>query len=218
VSHDLRAPLRTMQGFAHMLLDGHSDTLGPKASDYVRRIIFAGRDSDQLITSLLEYSRVSLAEVGLTPVSLEHVVDSARRRLAADIEASHAHVEIGGPLPTVLGNDTILVQVVANLLSNAVKFVPGGRTPEVLVRAEHMDSEVRLWVEDNGVGIPPGAEDQIFRAFERLPSGGNRPGTGVGLAIVRRGIQRMGGACGVVARQGGGSAFWIDLLQDRRQR
>ena len=218
VSHDLRAPLRTMQGFAFALLDRCGDTLSPEARDYAARIIAAGRDSEQLITSLLAYSRVSLAEAVLGPVSLEHVVETARGQLQADLEASHARLEVRGPLPTVLGNDTILVQVVANLLSNAIKFVSEDRTPEVFVRTEHVGTAVRLWVEDNGIGVPPGGEESIFKAFERLSAGGDKPGTGVGLAIVRRGMQRMRGASGVVSRENGGSAFWIEMPPDRRQR
>jgi signal transduction histidine kinase len=218
VSHDLRAPLRTMQGFAFALLDRCGDTLSPEARDYATRIIAAGRDSEQLISSLLAYSRVSLAEAGLGPVSLEHVVETARGQLQADIEASRALLDVDGPLPTVLGNDTILVQVVANLLSNAMKFVPEDRTPQILVRAEHVGTAVRLWVEDNRIGVPPGGEESIFKAFERLSAGGDKPGTGVGLAIVRRGMQRMRGASGVVARENGGSAFWIEIPPDRRQR
>ncbi|HKJ02407.1 MAG TPA: ATP-binding protein [Longimicrobiales bacterium] len=216
VSHDLRAPLRTMQGFAHALLDRCGDTLTAEGRDFASRIISAGRDSEQLISGLLAYSRVSLAEVGLGPVSLRSVVETAREQLRADIEVSRARLDLCGPLPTVLGNSTILGQVVANLLSNAIKFVPDDRTPEVVVRAEEVGDRVRLWVEDNGIGVPHGEEALIFKTFERLPSGHGKPGTGVGLAIVRRGMERLGGEAGLQASDNGGCAFWIDLRKDRR--
>ena len=115
------------------------------------------------------------------------------------------------PLPTVSGNLTALVQVVANLLSNAVKFVPDNRQPQVRIRAEERETRIRLWVEDNGIGVPEGQEDRIFRVFERLSEGTDHPGTGIGLAIVRRGLQRIGGDCGVERLPDGGSGFWIDV-------
>jgi len=128
----------------------------------------------------------------------------------ADIQESGARIERTRHLPTVLGNHTALVQVVANLLSNAVKFVAGDRRPEVHVQAEERGDTVRLRVDDNGIGIPEGQEERIFRVFERLSEDGGRPGTGIGLAIVRRGMQRVGGTCGVERRPTGGSSFWIE--------
>jgi signal transduction histidine kinase len=216
VSHDLRAPLRTMQGFAHALLQNHGDGLDPEARDYARRIIASGQQSERLISDLLSYSRLSFEKLEMKPVELASVVDAAREQVQADLNESQAHVEVHGPLHVVMGNHTALVQVVANLLSNAVKFVPPERKPEVTVRAEEREEHIRLWVEDNGIGIPEGQEDRIFRVFERLAEGGAHPGTGIGLAIVRRAMQRIGGECGVARLAGGGSAFWIEAKRDRR--
>lgn len=218
VSHDLRAPLRTMQGFAHALLQNFGEQLPADAQDYARRIIASGRQSERLITDLLAYSRLSFEKLDMKPVELKAVFQQAMEQVQADIEQSQASVHIPAQLPTVLGNQTALVQVVANLLSNAMKFVPPERTPEVTVRVEGLGTEmVRLWVEDNGIGIPEGQEERIFRVFERLSEGGDRPGTGIGLAIVRRGMQRVGGTCGVERRPGQGSAFWIEALGERRR-
>jgi signal transduction histidine kinase len=143
-------------------------------------------------------------------------VDQAREQVQGDLDESKAHLTVDEPLPAVRGNLTALVQVVANLLSNAVKFVPDDRKPEVRIRSEERGDNVRLWVEDNGVGVPTGQEERIFRVFERLAESGNRPGTGIGLAIVRRGMQRVGGDCGVERLPDGGSAFWIELPPHRR--
>ena len=216
VSHDLRAPLRTMQGFAHSLLQQYGSTLPEEASDYAKRIIASGRQSEELIGDLLAYSRVSFESLDVKPVELKAVVDAAREQVSADLDESKARLDVEKRLPTALGSHTILVQVVANLLSNAVKFVPPGRTPEVKIHAEAGDHTVRLWVEDNGIGVPAGQEERIFRVFERLAEGGDHPGTGIGLAIVRRGVQRLGGTCGVERLDGGGSAFWIELKNERR--
>ena len=151
VSHDLRAPLRTMQGFAHALVQNFG-------------------------SDLLAYSRLSFERLELMPVELNAVVDQAREQVQADLTESQAHVTVEEPLPTVRGNVTALVQVVANLLSNAVKFVPDDRKPEVRIWSEEREGNVRLWVEDNGVGVPVGQEERIFRVFERLTESGNRAG------------------------------------------
>ena len=216
ISHDLRAPLRTMQGFAHALIQRHGGALDEEARDYAQRIIASGKQSEELISDLLAYSRLSFETLELKPVELDGVVEAALDQVRADIEEVSADVDVRAPLPTVLGSRTILVQVVANLLANAVKFVPDGRSPAVVVRTEDVGDEARLWVEDNGVGIPPGQEERIFRVFERLTGGGDQPGTGIGLAIVRRGVQRVGGSCGVENRPEGGAAFWIQIPRERQ--
>ena len=217
VSHDLRAPLRTMQGFAHALLQNFGETLPAEAQDYARRIIASGRQSERLISDLLAYSRLSFEKVEVKPVELQSVVSQALEQVQADITESHAHVDVARGLPSVLGSQTSLIQVVTNLLSNAVKFVPPDRKPEVRITAEDRGEFVRLWVEDNGIGIPEGQEERIFRVFERLAQTDDRPGTGIGLAIARRGMERIGGRCGVERLDEGGCAFWIEALKERRQ-
>lgn len=217
VSHDLRAPLRTMQGFAHALIQNHGAALPAEARDYARRIIASGRQSERLITDLLAYSRLSFEKLDMKPVELRLVLDQALEQVQGDIAETGAEVRPPETCPTVLGNHTALVQVVVNLLSNAVKFVPTGRKPEVRLRVEERGEMVRLWVEDNGIGIPEGQDERIFRVFERLAEGGDHPGTGIGLAIVRRGMQRIGGTCGVERLPEGGSAFWVETLLERRR-
>lgn len=217
VSHDLRAPLRTMQGFAHALLQNYGDALPDDARDYARRIIDSGRQSERLISDLLAYSRLSFEKLDVKPVELAAVVSQAMEQVEGYITETGARVEVPRGLPTVLGSQTALVQVVSNLISNAVKFVPGDRKPRVRIRAEDREDYVRLWVEDNGMGIPQGQEERIFRVFERLTEGGDQPGTGIGLAIVRRGMERIGGRSGVERLPDQGSAFWIEALRDRRK-
>lgn len=217
VSHDLRAPLRTMQGFAHALVQNFGEDLSTEGRDYVRRIIDSGRQSERLITDLLGYSRLSFEKLEVKPVELSTVVEQALQQVEADLLESGARVDVPKKLPVLLGSHTILVQVLANLLSNAVKFVPPERQPRVRIRAEERGERIRVWVEDNGIGIPEGQERRIFRVFERLGEGGDRPGTGIGLAIVRRGMERIQGSCGVERVPDGGSAFWIESLKERRK-
>ncbi|MFW6199220.1 MAG: response regulator [Gemmatimonadota bacterium] len=211
VSHDLRAPLRTMEGFAHVLLADFGHELSPEAERCVHRILESGRKAEQLIQDLLDYSTLSFQEVTLEPVELARVVERALDGLATELESSGAKVTVEDRLPSVRGHVPILVRVVRNLLANAVKFVPEDVTPHVVVRAESCGERVRLWVEDNGMGIPPDKLDRIFRVFERLVESGDRPGTGIGLAIVRRGMERMGGSAGAESDGESGSRFWVEI-------
>ena len=213
VSHDLRAPLRTMQGFAHALIQNYGERLPAEARDYAQRIIASGQQSEVLIRDLLAYSQLSFEEMELHEVKLAQVVAPALDQLEGDIREAGAEVTVEGKLPMAIGHSTTLVQVVANLLSNAIKFTSAGHPPRIRLRAQEGERFVRLWVEDSGIGVPPGQEDRIFRVFERLTEGGSRPGTGIGLAVVRRGMERMGGRSGVVVDpKREGSSFWVDIL------
>jgi signal transduction histidine kinase len=104
-----------------------------------------------------------------------------------------------------------LQQVLTNLVANALKFVARGRKPEIVLRAESRAGRVRLWVEDNGIGIDPRQHEAIFEIFRRLHGARDYAGTGVGLSLVRKGMTRMGGACGVESEPGRGSRFWLDF-------
>jgi len=219
VSHDLRAPLRTMQGFAHSLLQEHGEAIPAEARDFVRRIIASGHRSEELIRDLLAYSRMSSEELELQELDVAQAVTDAREQVAADLEARGARLRLPERFPTVVGHHTTLIQILANLLSNAVRFVPDDRTPEVVLRWEDVPEgdRVRFWVEDNGPGIPLEHQERIFKVFERLEGEIQRPGTGIGLAIVRRGAQRMDGDVGVVSDGSSGSRFWLELPKGRPQ-
>jgi signal transduction histidine kinase len=138
-------------------------------------------------------------------------VDEVIQQLRETLRERNAQVQVDHPLPTVLGHPTTLLQVLANLVHNAVKFVADGVTPQVRVRAEEHGNWVRVWVEDNGIGIAPEHQERIFGVFERLHSADAYPGTGIGLAIVRKGVERMGGRVGVVSQVNKGSRFWFEL-------
>lgn len=211
VSHDLRAPLRAMHGFSQALLEDYGDALGDEGCEYAQRVVSAAQRMDGLIQDLLAYSRLSRTEITLTPISLDTVMDEVLNQLAATIQDKEAQVQIERPLPEVLGHHTTVVQVVANLVSNAVKFVPPGVHPLVRVSAQELDQRVRLWIQDNGIGIAPEHQERIFRVFERLHGVETYPGTGIGLAIVRKGAERMKGCVGVESALGSGSRFWVEF-------
>jgi signal transduction histidine kinase len=208
IAHNLRAPLRAVVGMADLLEGEYRPT--PDGEDYLGRLREAMVQMDALILGLLEYSRVSREEFRRDPVPLAEVAEEAARVQSRELSARQAQVTIDGPLPAMIGDRRALVEVVAQLLSNACKFVPPEREPVIRVRAEDRGSRVRLWVEDNGIGIDPTYHDRIFGVFERLHGPEDFAGTGIGLAIVRRCVERMGGRAGVESDPGKGSRFWIE--------
>ena len=215
VSHDLRAPLRAMQGFSQALLEDYAGQLDAQGVDFAGRIIEAAKRMDLLVLDLLSYSRVTRSELRLDPVDLGRLVADARAAMAEQIAAADAEVsdqlESGGGPVLVLAHAATAQQIVVNLLENALKFVAPGVRPRVRLRTEARGDMVRLWVEDNGIGIAPEHQDRIFEVLERLHGAETYPGTGIGLAIVRRAIERMGGGVGVESRAGEGSRFWVEL-------
>jgi signal transduction histidine kinase len=200
-----------MEGLAQALLDNHVGTLDPDGREFARRIVGAARDMDALIRDLLAYSRLSHAEIRTEHVDLEAVIRDVLAKLEGLVRERDAEVDVDGSLAPVQGHRTTLLQVVENLVSNAIKFVAGGRRPRVRLRTDERDGRIRLWVEDNGIGIAAEDCQRIFMPLERLHGVDAFPGTGIGLALVEKGIRRMGGAVGVDSTQGRGSRFWVEL-------
>jgi PAS domain S-box-containing protein len=213
ISHDLRAPLRAMQGFSEALLEDYGERLDATGHDYAHRIATASRQMDALIQDLLAYSRLVRAEVTLEPVSLGTVVDEACGALEMELKEREGEILVERPLGRVRAHRAVLGQIVSNLLGNALKFMRPGAPPRVRVCAERTGGRVRLWVEDNGIGIAPEHRERIFRAFERLHGVEQYPGTGIGLAIVQKGAARLGGQAGVESEPGVGSRFWVELAE-----
>lgn len=210
-AHDLRAPLRGMQGMATILLEDYGDKLDATGKHYAQRIIMASERLDHLINDLLAYSRVGRESIKATRIELDSAVKEAWSQLSAAWIDKDVIIEVTKPLSAVYGHQTILIQVLNNLFANAIKFVAPSVTPKIKVYTEQRNGGVRLWVEDNGIGIQPEYQERIFGIFERLHSGDAYPGTGIGLAIVRKGIERMDGKVGVESKFGEGSRFWIEL-------
>lgn len=216
VSHDLRAPLRAMQGFAQALEEDYGAKLGSTGQDYVQRIVAAARRMDTLIQDLLDYSQLTRTEMQLKPVSLAATVKEALAQLNAEIKQSGAQITVAPSMSEAMGHAPTLTQIICNLLGNAIKFVTPGTRPTVKVWIEERGERVRLWVEDNGIGISPEHQARIFRVFERLHGVETYPGTGIGLAIVHKGAERMGGEAGVESTPGKGSRFWVALDKPQR--
>jgi len=210
IAHNLRAPLRGMAGLSELLLEDERENLSYEGKSHLERILQATQQMDELIMGLLDYSRVSRGDFPLARVSLDGTVDEAIRDRREDLNAHHAEVSVDSPLPGILGHRAAIVQVLTQLLSNAAKFVAPGVAPRIRIRAERKGARVRLWVEDNGIGIDPQYHDRVFGVFERLHKQEDYPGTGIGLAIVRKCMERMGGRAAVESEIGKGSRFWIE--------
>jgi len=216
VSHDLRSPLQAMQGLAQALLEDYAAQLDDLGQEYAKRICQSALRMDTLIENLLTYSRLNRSEIQLRAIPLEPVIQEALQLLEEQIQASQAQIQVQVPLPSVLGHRSTLLQVVMNLVANSLKFVPAGVLPEIEMGAEERGAWVRLWVQDNGIGIREDQKERIFEVFERLHSLDAYSGTGIGLAIVQRGVQRMGGQVAVDSQPGKGSRFWIQLPSPNR--
>lgn len=211
IAHDLRAPLRALQGFTKILMTDYAPQLDEAAQGYAERIVRAATRMDQLIQDLLLYGRLSHVELGFSRLNLEAHIDKVLSQLADEINARQAELKVFRPMPDVWANSIVLEQVLVNLIGNAIKFVPPNLRPRVELKAENGENVVRLSIRDNGIGIKPEYHEKIFRVFERLHNEMTYPGTGIGLAIVRRGIERMKGRVGVDSVAGKGSCFWLEL-------
>ncbi|HEX4122161.1 MAG TPA: ATP-binding protein [Verrucomicrobiae bacterium] len=210
VSHDLRAPLRSLNGYVSVLMEDYGARLDEEGRGHLQALYRAANRMDCLTRDLLAYGRVAREAVKLEPVLLQPILEE----IVSFVGASHgkqAKVTVDAGDAEILGNRFLLEQCMINLVSNATKFVRSGASPEVCIRAEPRNGQVRLWVEDNGIGIDPNYHRKIFSIFERVGDLQKYEGTGIGLAIVNRAVQRMGGTCGVISAPGEGSRFWVDL-------
>jgi signal transduction histidine kinase len=209
IAHNLRGPLRSVAGMSELLRD-EEESLSYDGREQLSRLMEASRRMDLLVLGLLDYSRVSRGEFPLEKVPLADVVAEAVRVQRRDLDQHHATVTVEGTLPEIRGHRLTIVPVLGHLLSNAAKFVAPGVTPQIRIRAERLGARVRLWVEDNGIGIDPQYHERVFGVFERLHPQEDYPGTGIGLAIVKKCMQRMGGEASVESEIGKGSRFWIE--------
>lgn len=210
MSHDLRAPLRALGGYSRALIEDYGPQLDETAQLYLQRIERAAARLDRLIRDVLAYGRVGSEELRLLPVDVAQLVEDLVSQQSA-WQSPHAQLIVDSAQARVLAHEPLLAQCLTNLLENAVKFVAPGVQPRVRLSVERRDGRVRVAVRDNGIGVAPEHHRRIFGIFERLHAESAYPGTGIGLAIARRAVERMGGTIGVESEGAGGSLFWIEL-------
>lgn len=219
VSHDLRAPLRAVQGFAAALReDGQG--LDPRIIGHVNNISSAADYMDTLIIDLLSYSQISFKDIHIVRVDVGEIIKEVVKTMSLEIQQVDGQVTIEDCLPEVMANHGILTQIMINLLRNAIKFTKHGVQPKIRIWSEKQQDTIRIFVSDNGIGIAPANHKRIFDVFVRLHGMDRYPGTGIGLATVRRGIERLGGSCGVDSVLGQGSTFWLEfpvVVQGRQE-
>jgi light-regulated signal transduction histidine kinase (bacteriophytochrome) len=210
VAHDLRAPLRHVQGFSNALTEEYAAQLDPPARMYVTRIVESTRRMDQLISDLLGLAHVGRQELHVQPTSLNAIVDEVIRDMAPETSARHIEWRTG-PLPVVDCDPGLMKQVLYNLLSNAVKYTRP-RDPAIIEAGETTLAGQRvIFVRDNGVGFNMKYVHKLFGVFERLHRREDFEGTGVGLATVQRIIHKHGGSIWAEAAVDRGATFFFTL-------
>ncbi len=212
ISHDMRSPLRAMQGHAKALMDDHGAKLGGEGIASLQRIQRAATRLDLLVRDILAYSKVAKGQIQLTRVAIEPLIeDIVDQHPASEIVKNCIHVR--QPMHSVWGHEAYLTQCLSNLISNALKFVAPGTVPEVTIRTEAAGDQIRVWVCDNGVGIESQHADRVFKIFGRVHPDKRFEGTGIGLAIVKKAVNRMGGDVGFDSEPGQGSRFWFTVAR-----
>ncbi|HEY0947093.1 MAG TPA: PAS domain S-box protein [Opitutaceae bacterium] len=208
ISHDLRAPLRAMQTYASILCTDCEGRLSGEGREYLRRIMNAAERMDRLIRDVLVFSRVARSAMPMERVDLDEFVAGIVLAYPATGSGA-ADLELVRPLGSVRANPVALTQCLSNLVENAVKFARPEVRPRLRIWSEAAPPKRRLFVRDNGIGMPPEAQEKIFSMFYQIDP--TKGGTGIGLAVVGKAVERMGGVVGVDSRPGEGSTFWIEL-------
>ena len=212
VSHDLRAPLRHIAGFAGLL---QRDLLKdePRPDYYFQKISQAADNMRDRIDDLLTFSRIGRTKLTRVEIDLNELVNKVVSEQEQDIAGREIHWNIA-KLPAVKGDAVLLKSVMENLISNAIKFTAGKKVAEIEIGSSVDGQYVRCFVKDNGVGFDENYSHKLFNVFQRLHSDDEFPGTGIGLANVKRIVERLGGAVGAQGSEGGGALFYFTLPLD----
>ncbi|HWH70260.1 MAG TPA: PAS domain S-box protein, partial [Candidatus Sulfotelmatobacter sp.] len=207
--HDMRAPLRAIQSFGGILAEDSESHLSAEGRDMVAKMRTAADRMDHFICDVLDYSKVVREELPLKPLNVAALARSIVETYPG-LQPPETDITIAQDLPLILGNEAAMTQCLSQLFQNAVKFSKPGQVPRIAVKGGRVSNGwARVVVEDNGIGIPPELHEQIFGMFQRLSNSGE--GTGIGLAIVKKAVERMDGRVGVDSEPGQGSRFWIEL-------
>jgi light-regulated signal transduction histidine kinase (bacteriophytochrome) len=210
-SHDLREPLTGLAGFATLLQSRCDDQLTDDCKHFLKQIIEGTKRMEEKLEDLLAFSRAGRAKpTGAFP--LGQAIEEARRALVRSIAETKATINIKGELPVVEGDRSMIAQVFQNLFSNSLKYRRGDKPPRILIEAEpHDDGSWRVAVRDNGIGFDMRYQERVFGVFQRLYTIEEYPGTGIGLAIARKVIERHGGTIWTWSKPDQGATFYFTL-------
>jgi len=212
ISHDLRAPLRSISGFSEIINRRHKASLNEEGQHYFDNIVKASRQMGELIDDLLKFSRLGRLSITSETISLKDVFITVMETLSDEIEKTGAHVNIPEYMPAVQGDLRLTTHVFINLLENALKYHKPGILPVIDVDFEITAPYIIISIIDNGIGIDPAYYEKIFKIFQRLHSQTEYPGTGIGLAAVKKALQIMNGQVWVESELDRGSIFKIKIL------
>ena len=211
MTHDLRAPLRTVSGFADAMVEDQAERLDAKGRRQLERIQAAVGQMWELIESLVAFSRIGRKAVKMETVNLDQAVDRCVTEMRQEIEERHAEVVRCGELGAADADPSLLKIAICNLIANAIKYVDKNVKPHVEIAAVHSGGKVHLEFRDNGIGLREEDQQRIFTPFVRLHGEEDYPGLGLGLSATRKVVEIIGGQSGVISEPGKGSTFWIEL-------
>ncbi len=214
-SHDLQEPLRMVTSFLTQLEKKYSDVIDEKGQKYIYFAVDGAKRMRQIILDLLEYSRVGRTDDDLEEVDLNKIVSEIHTLYQRQIKELKAVISYGG-LPQISTHKTPVRQVIQNLISNSLKYRSPEKAPRIKIKAVQKASFLEVSVSDNGIGIAPEYFEKIFIIFQRLESGDQYPGTGMGLAISKKIIENLGGKIWVESTKGKGSTFFFTLLNHQQ--
>ncbi|MCP5463518.1 MAG: PAS domain S-box protein [Deltaproteobacteria bacterium] len=212
-SHDLQGPLRRIVSYSDIL----KEEMGPKLDEdnlsYLDRVVGSASKMQVLIADLLQFSRAGKTDLEWESVSIKELIDGVLNDLEAEITEKRATIEVG-PMPSLVGAKTLLHQLFLNLIGNAIKFCPAGKVPHVAIESRDNGKVFEFWVKDNGIGIESKFSDRVFQVFQRLNLQSEFPGTGIGLAICKKVVERHGGKISFESEPGKGTTFYFKLSRD----
>ena len=211
VSHDLKAPLRGIDGYSRLLQEEYTDKFDQEGQHFLAAIRDSSNRMSQLIDDLLMYSRMERRKINLIPINPQRLLDGILAGFAGDIQDREIQIKVDIPFSTVYHDAEGLQQALQNLVDNAIKFTANTPTAEIEIGGRQTESSHILWVKDNGPGFEEKYNTRIFEIFQRLHRMEEFPGTGIGLAIVRKAMQRVGGSAWAESTLGEGSTFYLEM-------
>lgn len=214
VSHDLKAPLRGIDGYSRLLTEEYADRLDEEGLKFLSNVRHSAEQMNQLIEDLLAYSRMERRSLHKSAINLKAVIELLIHERQHDIESGQIQIDIKLPIESIHADSDTLRQVLGNYIDNAIKFAHQEKQPLVEVGGNENDDKWTIWVKDNGIGFEPKYQDRIFQIFQRLHRIEDYPGTGVGLAIVRKAVERMGGRVWAESTVGEGATFYVEIPKE----